>query len=101
MINVRHRRDAKRRVYGELSSLEEPMNKLIMQSNPDFSFRFFFSRVHSPSIHFRKENGLRSLHFIHFTVQSIEVIALTMTTEGTMMSFDHGFFQMNVDLYGT
>ena len=27
--------------------------------------------------------------------------ALTMTTEGTMMSFDHGLFQMNPCLYGT
>ena len=29
-------------------------------------FRLLFSRVHSPFIHFRKENELRSLHFIHF-----------------------------------
>ena len=31
MIKVRHGRDAKRRVYDELLSLEEPMNKFIMQ----------------------------------------------------------------------
>ena len=40
---------------------------------------------------FRKENEIRSLHFIHFSAQSMEVMALTMTTEGTMTSFDHGF----------
>ena len=66
MIKNRHKRDAKRRVYGQLSSLEEPINKLIMQLNPDGVFRFLFSRVHSPFIHFRKENELRSSHFIHF-----------------------------------
>ena len=39
-------------------------------------FRLLVSRVHSPSIHFRKENEIRSLHFIHFSAQSMEVIAL-------------------------
>ena len=38
MIKVRHRRDAKRRVYGERSSLEEHMNTFIMQPNQDFAF---------------------------------------------------------------
>ena len=42
MIKVRHRRDTNRRVYGELSSLEEPMNKFIMQLNPDCVFRLYF-----------------------------------------------------------
>ena len=95
MIKVRHRRDAKRLVYDELSSLEEPMNKFIMQLNPDCDFSAFLSRVHSPSIHFGKEDEIRSMHFIHFLAQSMEVIALTMMTEGTMTSFDHGLFQMN------
>ena len=33
MMKVRHGRDAKRRVYDELSSLDETMNKFIMQLN--------------------------------------------------------------------
>ena len=65
------------------------MNKFIMQPKPIVIFRLLFSRVHSPFIHFRKENEIRSLHFIHFYAQSMEVIALTMMTEGTMTSFDH------------
>ena len=38
MIKVCHRQDAKSQVYGELSSLEEPMNTFIMQPNTDFAF---------------------------------------------------------------
>ena len=44
---------------------------------------------------------MRSLHFIDFYRASITVIALTMTTEGIMTSFDHGLFQMNTCPYDT
>ena len=74
------------------------MNKFIMQPNTDCALSATIFLVHSSFIHCRKENELRSLHFI-FTAK---VIALTMTTEGTMIiSFDHGLFQMNTRLYET
>ena len=83
MIKVCHRRDAKRRVLR--IEFAKPVNKFIMQRNPDFVFRLLFPRVHSPSIHFCQENELRSLPLM---------IALNMT-EGTMTSFDHERFQQD------
>ena len=64
MIKVRHRPDEKRRVYGELSSLEEPMNILIIQSNPDcdFSAFIFLSAFNFHSFSQRKRDKVIALN---------------------------------------
>ena len=48
MIKVRHKLDAKRRVYGELSSLEETMNNFTMQPNPECVFYQYFQELINP-----------------------------------------------------
>ena len=79
MIKVCHRQDAKSQVYGELSSLEEPMNTFIMQPNTDFAFATIILQCAFTFHPFCKENMIRSLHFIDFYRASIKVIALPLT----------------------